>query len=329
MKKKIAVIFGGHGFICHHVARHLRNNGWWVRTVDIAPYKYGDIDFSNDYVIGDLRIPEVVSENLKPIKGQPIDLLIQGAADMGGMEYLASGEADADVMHNSGLINYNTAYYATQHGVKKIAYCSSACIYPQNLQENPDHEGLLESDSIPANCDLCYGWEKLNSEFLYDAFHRNYGLDVAIMRFHNVFGVEGTWDGIRAKAPAALCRKIAMAKDGDEIEVLGTGEYTRSFLDISECVEGIMRIVESGYNKPLNLGSDFSISINNLAQMIIDISGKKLTIKNVPSNSVGVVGRNSNNDLIKETIGWSPTQPLEVGMRKLYEWIDSQVNPKQ
>lgn len=328
MNKKIAVIFGGHGFICHHIARHLKENNWYVRTVDIAEYQYGDIDFCDEYVIGDLRVPEIVSHNLKPIDGKCVDLLIQGAANMGGMEFLASGQYDADVMHNSGIINYNSAYYAALHKVGKVFYCSSACIYPQNLQEHTNHEGLRETDAIPANCDLCYGWEKLYSEILYDAFRRNYNLDIAIARFHNVYGIEGTWDGIRAKAPAALCRKVAMAKDGDEIEVLGSGEYTRSFLDVSECVEGVMKIIHSGYQYPLNLGSDFSISINDLANMVIKISGKNLTIKNIESTSLGVVGRNSNNELIESVIGWKPSKKLEDGMRNLYDWVNSQVNPK-
>lgn len=324
--QKTVCCLGGHGFICHHIARKLKQEGWWVRTVDISEYKYGEIDFSDDYIIADLRNPIVVATVLYYKEFQPFDLVIQMAADMGGMEYLASGEHDAEVMHNSALINLNVAYYASLYHVKKLFYSSSACIYPMELQGDKINLGLKESDAVPAHPDLCYGWEKLHSEIVYDAFHRNAKLDIAIGRFHNIFGIEGTWEGIRAKAPAALCRKVALAKDGESIEVFGTGQYTRSFLEVNECIEGIFRLLESGYNKPLNIGSDESISINGLAQMIIDISGKNLTINNVHSEAVGVVGRNSDNELIQKTLNWKPTIPLKDGITNLYHWVNNQIN---
>ena len=338
-KQKTVCICGGHGFIGHHIARRLKNEGWWVRTVDIAEYTYGEIDFSDDYVIGDLRNPMVVSKVLfndkKGFDGHQhslsdkensFDLVIQLAADMGGLGFLQSGDNDADVMHNSALINLNVAHYAVQNNVKKIYYSSSACIYPLELQEDSNNTGLKESDAIPAHPDLCYGWEKLFSEILYDAFNRNYNLDIAIGRFHNIFGIEGTYEGIRAKAPAAICRKVAMANDGDEIEIWGTGEATRSFLEVDECIEGILRLIENGYNKPLNIGSDEMVSVNQLAEMVIRISGKKLTIKNIQNDLVGVMGRNSENTLIEQTLNWRPVEKLETGITKLYNWINKQIN---
>lgn len=327
MQKTVCVL-GGHGFIGHHIARRLKKEGWWVRTIDINEYNYGENNFSDDYTIGDLRDPQVVNAGLFLYKDKNFDLVIQMAADMGGMEWLASGIHDADVMHNSALINLNVAHFAAIHKVKKLFYSSSACIYPLELQENENNIGLRESDAIPAHPDLCYGWEKLFSEILYDAYSRNYGVDISIARFHNVFGIEGTWEGERAKAPAAICRKVAQASNGGEIEVFGTGSYTRSFIDVSECVEGVLRLIESGYKEPVNIGSDEQISINNLAQMIIDISGKNLTIKNVESNAVGVKGRNSNNDLIRDKIGWVPSKSLMQGIISLYSWVDSQINKK-
>lgn len=338
-KQKTVCILGGHGFICHHIARRLKKEGWWVRTVDIAEYSYGERDFTDDYVIGDLRNPLIVSKVLfndkhgfsghqtsLSDKENSFDLVIQGAADMGGMEFLAGGNNDADVMHNSALINLNVAHYAALNNVKKLYYCSSACIYPLELQGDSNNVGLKESDSIPAHPDLCYGWEKLFSEILYDAFNRNYKLDIAIGRFHNIYGIEGTYEGIRAKAPAAICRKVAEAVDGGEIEIWGTGEATRSFLEVDECVEGVLRLIENGYNKPLNIGSDEMVSINQLAKMVIKISGKKLTIKNIDNGLVGVMGRNSENTLIEKTLNWRPVEKLEKGMTKLYNWILSEVN---
>jgi len=332
MKKKKACVLGGHGFIGHHIARRLKNDGWWVRTVDIAEYAYGDLDFTDDPMIGDLRDMRFVSKALfapgqTALKcDESFDLVIQMAADMGGMGYLAGGNNDANVMFNSAMINLNVAHIAVTHGVKKLFYSSSACVYPLELQDSQDNKGLRERDAIPAHPDLCYGWEKLHSEILYDAFRRNHGLDVCVARFHNVFGIEGTWEGERAKAPAAICRKVAEAKDGGSIEIWGDGTYTRSFLDVDECVEGVLRLVESGSHEVLNIGSDEIITINDLARMVIGISGKNLKIVNVESVALGVKGRNSNNDLIKEVIGWAPTDPLIKGMTKLYEWVNKQVN---
>ena len=329
---KTALVTGAGGFIGHHLVRRLKKEGYWVRGVDLKYPEYSKSD-ADDFVIGDLRNPDLVSkvmfapnQRFVPDLANSFDLVCTLAADMGGMGYLAGGGADADVMHNSGLINLNVAKYASEFGVKKLFYSSSACIYPMELQETPDNTGLKESDAIPAHPDLCYGWEKLFSEILYDAFMRNYALDVRIARFHNIFGVEGTYDGERAKAPAALCRKVALAKDGDEIEVWGDGKQTRSFLYIDECVEGIMRLLQSDYKQPINLGSDEMVSINDLAEKIIKISGKNLKVKNIHSDKVGVTGRNSDNTLIKEVLGWSPTQPLEDGLVRTYAWINQQVH---
>lgn len=331
---KTALVLGAGGFIGSHMVKRLKKDGYWVRGVDL---KYPDYEKTeaDDFIITDL------SENMnvrsafgysflyKPQSAPPpFDLVIQMAADMGGAGYIFSGENDANVMSNSALINLNVAKYASKYKAGKVLFSSSACAYPQEIQETTDNKGLKESDCFPANPDSPYGWEKIFSEILYDAYARNYGLDIRICRFHNIFGECGTWEGGKEKAPAAVTRKVCEAKDGDEIEIWGDGEQTRSFLYIDEAVEGVMKLIESDYTKPVNIGSDEMISINNLARMSIDISGKKLTIKNVQSNAIGVRGRNSNNDLIKEVLGWSPTQPLRIGMEKLYKWIDERVQLK-
>jgi nucleoside-diphosphate-sugar epimerase len=248
------------------------------------------------------------------------------AADMGGAGYIFSGDNDANVMHNSALVNLNIAFYASKCGVKKLFFSSSACAYPQEIQESTDNKGLRESDCFPANPDSPYGWEKIFSEILFDSFHRNYGLDIRIARFHNIFGEEGTWSGGKEKAPAAVTRKVCETEDGGEIEIWGDGLQTRSFLYIDECIEGVIRLLESDYRKPVNIGSDEIISINDLAKLVISISGKNIKIKNIESNAIGVRGRNSNNELIQEVLGWRPSKPLKTGLENLYVWIDNQVN---
>lgn len=332
MKQKIALVLGAGGFIGSYMVKRLKKEGYWVRGVDL---KYPEFSptIADEFIIGDLRNPATVSlvmfspnQNSIPDKGNSFDEVYQFAADMGGAAFVFTKENDFDIIHNSAMINLNVAEYAIKFGVKNIFYSSSACIYPQNIQEETDNKGLKESEAYPANPDSDYGYEKIISERLYDAARRNKELNIRIGRFHNIFGEEGTWFGGREKSPAAICRKVAQSVDGDDIEIWGDGLQTRSFLYIDECVEGVLRLMKSDYPYPINIGSDEMVSINDLARMVISISGKELGIKNVPSNAIGVRGRNSDNTLIKEVLGWRSTQPLRVGMEKLYSWVDKQVN---
>jgi nucleoside-diphosphate-sugar epimerase len=285
----------------------------------------------DDFVIGDLRDPIVC----KNILDRPFDEVYQLAADMGGAGYIFTGNHDADVMHNSATINLNMAYYSQKAGVKKIFYSSSACMYPEYNQMDPDNPKLSEDSAYPAAPDSEYGWEKLFSERLYFAFNRNYGLNVRVARFHNIFGPQGTWTGGKEKAPAAMCRKVAEAiRDGkDEIEIWGDGKQTRSFLYIDECLEGVRRLMDSEtFFGPVNIGSEEMVTINQLAEMVMDIAGVKLKIKHI-DGPLGVRGRNpvlsenqgSDNKLIKEKLGWAPSLPLRVGLEKTYAWISEQV----
>lgn len=321
---KQALVCGAGGFIGHHLVRRLKNEGFWVRGVDLKYPEFSPKDEADDFVIGDLRDPKVWEE----ILDRDFDEVYQLAADMGGAGFVFTGENDSDIMHNSALINLNCLYYLKEKKFKgKVFYSSSACIYPEYRQTDPNNPGLKEEDAYPAEPDSEYGWEKLFSERMYLAFHRNYGINVRIARFHNIFGPEGTYDGGREKAPAALSRKIALAEDGGEIEMWGDGEQTRSFLYIDECLEGIRRLVDSDFLGPVNIGSNEIISINNLAKMIMEISGKNLTIKHI-SGPLGVRGRNSDNTLIKEKLGWAPSRPLREGIEKTYKWIENQVKNK-
>ncbi|MGB9608887.1 MAG: NAD-dependent epimerase/dehydratase family protein [Minisyncoccia bacterium] len=318
---KQALVCGGGGFIGHHLARNLKSRGYWVRSVDLKYPEYSPKEEVDDFVIGDLRDPQVWEK----ILDRDFDEVYQLAADMGGAGFVFTGENDADIMHNSALINLNCLYYLKEKKFKgKVFYSSSACIYPEYKQTDPNNPGLKESDAYPAGPDSEYGWEKLFSERMYLAFSRNYGINVRIARFHNIFGPEGTYEGGREKAPAALCRKVALAKDGGEIEIWGDGEQTRSFLYIDECLEGVFRLMDSDFLGPVNIGSDEMISINNLAKMIMEIAGKNLTIKHIPG-PLGVRGRNSDNTLIKEKLGWAPQKPLREGIEKTYRWIESEL----
>ena len=316
--KKVLVLGAG-GFIGSHLVKRLKKNGFWVRGVDL---KYPEFNktVADDFVISDLRDPSVC----KNILDQPFDEVYQLAADMGGAGFVFTGDNDADIMHNSAMINLNIAEQYVKKNVKKIFYSSSACIYPERNQMDPNNPMCSENSAYPAAPDSEYGWEKLFSERLYLAFHRNYGLNIRIARFHNIFGPEGTWKGGREKAPASLCRKVAESKNGDYIEVWGDGKQTRSFLYIDECVKGVQRLMESDFIGPVNIGSEEMIAINDLTKMIIDISGKTLSVKNVKGPQ-GVRGRNSDNKLLKEKIGWEPIQPLEEGIKKTYGWIKSQI----
>ena len=322
---KNVVVFGGNGFIGHHLARRLKKEGNWVRTVDINEYTFGDIDYTDDYVIGDLRERDVVIKNLSK-EGKPVDELYVLSSWMGGAGVIFTGKFDDEIMYNSLTIDLNSAKYASELGVGKVFFSSSACAYNADLQQDANNMGLKESCAYPANPDSDYGFAKLTSERVYQAFNRNKGLDIRIARFHNVFGQEGSWNNNKEKFPAAVTRKVCEAKDGSSIEIWGTGNQTRSFIYIDEAVDGVLRLMDSNYIKPINIGSSEMISVNDLAKMVIEISGKNLTIKNVESNAIGVMGRNSDNTLIKEVLGWTPTQPLRKGMESLYSWINKQVS---
>lgn len=322
---KTALVLGAGGFIGSHMVTRLKKEGYWVRGVDLKYPEFAKTD-ADEFIIGDLRDPRVVEDVFYTLVNiVPFDLVVQLAADMGGAGYIFTGENDANVMHNSAMINLNVSYQAAKCKVGKIFYSSSACIYPQTIQEDVNNTGLKEHQAYPVNPDSEYGYEKIFSERLYDAFRRNYGLNIRVARFHNIFGEKGTWRGGKEKAPAAMLRKVCEAEDGGEIEVWGDGLQTRSFLYIDECLDGIMRLIESDYYSPINIGSDEMVSINQLAQMAIDISGKNLKIRNVPSNALGVRGRNSDNTLIREVLNWCPTQSLRTGMEKTFRWISEQV----
>jgi nucleoside-diphosphate-sugar epimerase len=316
--KKICIA-GGNGFIGHSLGRKLRSEGHWVRTVDIQEYTFGKIDYTDNYIIGDLRNIDLCKMVLNDMEFDEVYVL---ACLMGGAGFIFTGDNDADIMHDSALININIIE-CLKNSKAKVFYSSSACIYPKHNQLDPDNPNCAENSAYPADPDSPYGLEKIFSESLYEAYHRNYGLDIRVARFHNIFGAEGAYNNGKEKAPAALCRKVAEADK--EIEVWGDGKQTRSFLYIDECLDGIEKLMNSDCTFPLNIGSDEMISINDLAKMVIDISGKDLTIKNI-EGAEGVRGRNSDNKLIYETLGWKPTQPLREGMEKLYRWVNTQVN---
>lgn len=340
--KKI-LILGGGGFIGGHLAKRLFNEGNFVRVVDIKKHEYfTENEFCSEFIQGDLKDPMFVSQimfapNQTSIEDNKtsFDEVYQLAADMGGAGYIFTGENDANIMHNSALINLNVAHYATKFNVKKLFYSSSACMYPEHNQKDPNNPNCEESSAYPANPDSEYGWEKLFSERLYLSFNKNYGLNVRIARFHNIFGPYGTWNGGKEKAPAAMCRKVAECENGGEIEVWGEGNQTRSFLYIDECIEAVLKLMNSDFIGPVNIGSEEMITINNLAKMAIDISGKNIKIKNITGDEfikkygfkcpVGVKGRNSDNKLYKDKIGWSVSEPLINGIEKTYNWIQKKI----
>ena len=317
MKK--ALVCGAGGFIGGHLVRRLKDEGYWVRGVDLKYHEHAPTS-ADDFVIGDLRDQEVCRQ----ITDRGYDDVYQLAADMGGAGYIFTGEHDADVMHNSATINLNMLHRVQQTGVWKIFYSSSACIYPAYNQEDPDNPKCSEETAYPAAPDSEYGWEKLFSERLYASYWRNYGIEVRVARFHNIYGPLGTWTGGKEKAPAAICRKVAETPVGGTIEIWGDGLQTRSFLYVDECLEGIRRLVESDFKGPVNIGSDEMVTINGLAEMAMDIAGKRLNIKHIPG-PLGVRGRNSDNRLIQEELGWRPSCPLQEGMQRTYAWIDQQV----
>lgn len=316
---KAALVCGAGGFIGNHLVKRLKREGSWVRGVDL---KYPDFTQTgaDDFVIGDLRNPQVCRD----ILDRPFDELYQLAADMGGAGYIFTGEHDSEVMHNSAMINLNMVDLSCKVGVKKIFYSSSACIYPEYNQMDSDNPKCSEDSAYPAAPDSEYGWEKLFSERMYMAYHRNHGLDIHIARFHNIFGPEGSWNNGKEKAPAAFCRKVAETPDGGEFEMWGDGIQTRSFLYIDECLEGVRRLMDSDFPGPVNIGSEEMISINELAKMVMEIAVKKQTIKHI-EGPLGVRGRNSDNAFIYEKLGWKPTRPVREGLEKTYQWIEEQV----
>ena len=317
---RTVLVCGAGGFIGGHLVKKLKREGAWVRGVDIKEHEFAS-SVADEFIVGDLTRQEVVAGVLD----RPFDEVYQLAADMGGAGYIFTGENDANLMFNSASINLNIIQQAYHQKVKKIFYSSSACIYPSYNQKDPGNPNCAEDSVYPADPDSDYGWEKLFSERLYQAFARNHGMQVRIARFHNVFGPEGTYAGGREKAPAAMCRKVAEAEDGGIIEVWGDGKQTRSFLYIDECLEAVERFMNSDFEGPVNIGSEEMVSLNQLAQLVIDLSGKKVGIKNIPVTYEGVRGRRSDNRLIKEKLGWAPSRPLKEGIAKTYEWIKAQL----
>ncbi len=318
---RTALVLGAGGFIGSHMVKRLKSEGYFVVGVDIKYPQFSDTK-ADDFKLIDLRSQYGCDSLFQVYKW---DEVYQFAADMGGAGYIFTGAHDADIMHNSATINLNILDLAVKYGVGKIFYSSSACIYPGYAQKDYFNGGLAESDAYPAEPDSEYGWEKLFSERLYSAYARNYGVNVRIARFHNIFGPEGTWRGGKEKAPAAICRKVAEAENGERIEIWGSGKQARSFLYIDECVEGVRRLMDSNCSKPVNIGSSEMVSINELAKIVIGLSGKQLGIKHIHSDAIGVDGRNSNNEFIEQMLGWKPTMKLKDGLKETYGWINSQV----
>ena len=347
---KTALVLGAGGFIGSHMVKRLKKDGYWVRGVDLK-YPEFSMTEADEFITRDLRDPDAMRRVIR-YGGQsgnfysqivdkflePFDEIYQFAADMGGAGYIFTGDNDANVMHNSALINLNVVYESVKSKVGKVFYSSSACMYPEHNQLDPNNPNCEESSAYPANPDSEYGWEKLFSERLFLAFHRNYGVDVRIARFHNIFGPYGTWVGGKEKAPAAMCRKVAECEDGNEIEVWGDGLQTRSFLYVDECVEAVLRLMGSDFIGPVNIGSEEMVSINELANMVIGISKKDINIYNITGEEfrnkygfdcpVGVRGRNSDNTLYSEKIGWVVNQPLRDGIVETYKWIVEQVKTR-
>jgi GDP-D-mannose 3',5'-epimerase len=319
---KSALVLGGGGFIGSHMVKRLKSEGYWVRAADLKYPEFGSSE-ADDFIQGDLRDPYVCAEALD----RKFDEIYQFAADMGGAGFVFTGENDADIMHNSALININILERAKRKNSRKIFYSSSACMYPEHNQSDPNNPNCEESSAYPANPDSEYGWEKLFSERLYFAYARNHGFDVRVARYHNIFGPEGTYDGGREKAPAAICRKIAAAKDGGSIEVWGDGKQTRSFLIVDECIEGTLRLMRSDFSGPVNIGSDEMVTINQLISKVSRIAKKNISTQYVPG-PVGVRGRNSDNRLIQSKLNWAPSRPLDWGLEMTYSWIAAKIANK-
>jgi len=315
---KTVLVCGAGGFIGSHLVKDLKRQGHYVIGVDLKFPEY-DLTVADQFHIQDLRDPAVTR-----VLVEGVDEVYQLAADMGGAGYIFTGDNDADIMHNSATINLNVLDAMRRHEVKRVFYSSSACMYPAYNQEDPDNPLLAEDSAYPAAPDSEYGWEKLFSERLFMSYARNYGIEVRIARLHNVFGPYGSWNNGKEKAPAALCRKVAMCEPGGTVEVWGPGNQTRSFLYIDECIDGINRIMSSNYDKPLNLGSERMISINQLVFLISRLAGKSVCIKNI-DGPLGVMGRNSDNKLIQQVLDWAPQDNLEHGLTETYKWIKDQL----
>jgi len=317
---RAALVCGAGGFIGCHLVKRLKSEGFWVRGVDLKFPEYGETK-ADDFVIADLRD----QNNCRNVVDRRFDEVYQLAADMGGAGYIFTGEHDADVMHNSATINLNMLDACFRRSIKRVFYSSSACIYPEDNQMDPDAPVTREDSAYPANPDSEYGWEKLFSERLYLAYNRNHGMECRIARYHNIFGPQGSWIGGREKAPAAVCRKIAAAPDGGEIEIWGDGRQTRSFLFVDECIDATLSLTRSeSFTGPVNIGSEQMVTINDLAQIVMGIAGKSLSVRHIPGPQ-GVRGRTSNNDLIREKLGWEPRMKLEEGLAHTYAWIADQV----
>lgn len=312
------LVCGAGGFIGSHLVRRLKDEGSWVRGVDLKRPEFSPTA-ADDFLVADLRDPRIVD-----VVVAGMDHVYQLAADMGGAGYIFTGEHDAAVMHNSATINLNVLEAGRKAGVKRFFFSSSACIYPERNQVDPNNPDCSEDSAYPAAPDSEYGWEKLFSERLYLSYMRNYGTEVRIARFHNIFGPEGTWEGGKEKAPAAVCRKVCEARQRGAIEIWGDGQQTRSFLYIDECLDGVRRLMESPFSGPVNIGSEEMITIDNLAKMAMEIAGKRLKIVHIEGPN-GVRGRRSDNRLVLERLGWAPALPLRAGLERTFAWIDEQV----
>ncbi|MDM9648149.1 NAD-dependent epimerase/dehydratase family protein [Rhizobium sp. S163] len=319
MLEKTALVCGAGGFIGSHLVARLKRDGFWVRGVDLKLPDYEE-SLADEFIVGDLRLIDVCER----VMDRDFHEVYQLAADMGGAGYIFTGQHDADIIHNSASINLNVADLCRRRGAGRVFFSSSACVYPAVNQADPDNPNCEESSAYPAAPDSEYGWEKLISERLYQSYARNYGMTCRIARYHNIFGPSGTWDGGREKAPAAICRKVAQADHGGEIEIWGDGMQTRSFLYIDECIEGTVRLMRSDFAGPVNIGSEEMVSINRLVDMVCEIAGKRLHKRHV-AGPMGVRGRRSDNRLIAETLHWRPTQSLIDGLEKTYAWIESQL----
>ena len=319
---KEALVLGAGGFIGAHLVKRLKRDGCWVRGVDLKHPPYAP-SAADDFVVGDLRDPEVC----RACVDRSFAEVYQLAADMGGAGFVFTGENDADILHHSALVNLNVLDACSRAGSRRVFYASSACVYPAHRQSDPASPDCAEDSAYPAEPDSDYGWEKLFGERLHLAYARNKGLETRIARYHNVFGAEGAWNDGREKAPAALCRKVAMAEDGGEIEIWGDGRQTRTFLHVDECIEGTLRLMRSDCREPLNVGSDERVSIDGLATMIMELAGKRLRLRHV-SGPLGVAGRGSDNRRIAEALGWRPVARLRDGLAKTYPWIERQVRER-
>ena len=320
---KTALVLGAGGFIGGHMVKRLKSEGYWVRGVDKKLHEH-EYSHANDFQLADLTL----QSDVRNVIDQQFDEVYQLAADMGGAGYINTNLYDADVMHNSATINLNVLHRCKEMQIKKVFFSSSACVYNEELQSTNVNPDCRESSAYPAHPDSEYGWEKLFSERLFHAYNRQHGMQNKVARFHNIFGPYGTWDGGKEKFPAAICRKIAKANDGDEIEIWGDGEQTRSFLYIDDCIEGVRHLMNSEtFHGPVNIGADQMISINDTVDLVAQIAGKTIRKKHI-DGPTGVRGRNSNNELIEEKLNWRPSQNLKEGLKETYRWINFHVRGK-